>query len=136
LLVLLSALLYASVHLMTKRLSGHVPPPVIVFYMNLIMLPLGLAFAWSGWVWPTWADMPWLLALGFFSNAAHYCMTRAYQAADASFAETVDFLRLPFAALLGWLMFRETSDVWTWVGACVIFAAVTYNTRFETRRAS
>ncbi|MEE8445702.1 MAG: DMT family transporter [Alphaproteobacteria bacterium] len=136
LLVLASALLYAGVHLMTKRLSDQLPAPVIVFYMNLIMLPLGLALAWSGWVWPTWADLPWLLSLGLFSNAAHYCMTRAYHAADASFAETVDFLRLPFAALWGWLLFRETSDVWTWVGACVIFVAVTCNTRFEARRAS
>lgn len=135
-LVLLSAVLYAAVHLTTKRLSGEVPARVIILYMNLIMLPLGLAFAWSGWVWPGWADLPWLFALGFCANAAHYCMTRAYRAADASFVGPVDFLRMPFAALWGWVLFHETSDAWTWVGVCVIFAAVSYNTRAETRRAT
>jgi len=46
----------------------------------------------------------------------------------------VDFTRLPFAALYGWLLFREASDLWTWIGAAVIFGAVTYITRFESRR--
>lgn len=128
-----SALLYAVVHLMTKSLSGAVPGTVIVFFMNLAMLPLGLAFALPDWVWPTWSDLPWLFALGSLGSLAHLCMTRAYRAADASFVESIDFARLPIAALLGWLFFRETSDVWTWVGATIIFAAISWSARHETR---
>ena len=54
-------------------------------------------------------------------------------ATDASVISPIDFARLPFAALYGWLLFGETSDSWTWVGAGVIFVAITYITRHESR---
>jgi drug/metabolite transporter (DMT)-like permease len=130
-----SALVYAAVHLMTKSLSGRVPGTVIVFFMNIAMLPLGLACALPVWVWPVWADLPWLFALGSVGSLAHICMTRAYRTADASFVESMDFARLPIAALLGWIFFRETSDVWTWVGAAMIFAAISWSARHEAREA-
>ena len=31
----------------------------------------------------------------------------------------MDFMRLPFAAIFGWLLFRESSDLWTWAGAAI-----------------
>ncbi len=130
-----SALVYAAVHLMTKSLSGRVPGTVIVFFMNIAMLPLGLVCALPVWVWPVWADLPWLFALGSVGSLAHICMTRAYRTADASFVESMDFARLPIAALLGWIFFRETSDVWTWVGAAMIFAAISWSARHEAREA-
>ena len=130
-----SAIVYAVVHLMTKSLSGAVPGTVIVFFMNVAMLPLGLAFALPVWVWPGWADLPWLCALGAVGSLAHICMTRAYRKADASFVESIDFARLPIAALLGWMFFRETSDVWTWAGAAIIFAAISWSARHEAREA-
>ena len=133
-LVLLSAVIYAVAHLLTKVVSAYIGGPKLVFQMNLTMAPIALVCALPGWVMPTWADAPWLLSLGVFSSIAHICLTRAYAAADASFVEPVDFSRLPISALYGWVLFRETSDAWTWAGAALIFAAVFYNTRHETRR--
>ena len=43
----------------------------------------------------------------------------------------VDYARLPFAALIGWILFSELSDVWTWIGASIIFTATLYITRRE-----
>jgi drug/metabolite transporter (DMT)-like permease len=68
-----SAIVYAVVHLMTKSLSGAVPGTVIVFFMNVAMLPLGLAFALPVWVWPVWADLPWLFALGSVRSISCVC---------------------------------------------------------------
>ncbi len=137
LLVFLSVGFYVAVHLMTKALAAEVPGSLLVFHMNLLMMPLGLIFAFlfSGWTMPAWSDAPWLMVVGVASALAHIFMTRAYRAADASFVEPIDFMRLPLAALFGWLLFRETSDVWTWAGAAIIFAAVTWNARFESRAA-
>ena len=42
---------------------------------------------------------------------------------------------LPLTALFGWVLFGETSDLWTWAGAVIIFGAVTYNTGTEAGRA-
>jgi drug/metabolite transporter (DMT)-like permease len=134
-LVLFSAVLYAGVHLMTKHLSANVPGPCIVLHMNLLFLPLGLVFSIPWWVTPGWETLGWLCALGVLSSLSHLFLIRAYAAADASFVEPFDFLRLPFSAVFGWLLFSELSDFWTWAGAALIFVAVSYNARYEARRA-
>lgn len=134
--VLLSAMFNAGVQLITKHVSPHTAGAMLAFYMNLFLAPAALLFALPGWVTPGLAELPWVLAVGFFGTIAHIFLTRAFEAADASFVSPVDFMRLPMAAVAGWILFRETSDVWTWAGAAVIFAAVTWNTRHETRTAS
>jgi drug/metabolite transporter (DMT)-like permease len=108
----------------------------LVFHMNLMMLPLSLGAAVPVWVTPNLADLPWLLAIGVFGSVAHIFMARAMAAADASLVAPVDFARLPLAALFGWFLFGETSDLWTWVGAAVIFASTTYIIRLDPGTAS
>lgn len=132
LVVLASAVCVATVQLMTKRLAGRVPGAVLVFHMNLLILPIAVIAVVPVWVMPDVWDIPWLLAVGVFGNVAHIFLMRAMQAADASLVAPVDFMRLPLAAGLGWILFRETSDIWTWAGAAIIFANATYIARRET----
>lgn len=121
--VLISAMMNGGVQLVTKHISGRVSGPVMAFYMNLMILPAALPFAWGDWVWPKLEQLPWVLAVGIFGTLAHLCLARAMSNADASLVGPVDFMRLPIAALFGWILFRETSDVWTWTGAVIIVVA-------------
>ena len=41
---------------------------------------------------------------------------------------------LIFVAILGYVAFGQTSDLWTWVGAVIIFGATWYITWRETRK--
>jgi drug/metabolite transporter (DMT)-like permease len=50
-------------------------------------------------------------------------------AADATIALPFNFTRLIWAALLGWILFAELPDIWTWIGGMVIFAASVFITR-------
>lgn len=134
LVVLGSAALYAGVHLCTKPLAGTVSGSVLIFYGNLICLPLALAFAAPDWVVPSTGHWPYLVAIGLFGTVAHVFMTRAYRLADASIIAPVDFTKMLFTALLGWFLFNEASGALTWVGAAVIFTSTTYMTRYESRR--
>ena len=61
-----------------------------------------------------------------FGTLAQYSITRAITVADARVVQPFDFTRLPFAAALGYLFFGEVSDVWTWIGAVIIFGAGYY----------
>jgi drug/metabolite transporter (DMT)-like permease len=134
LIVLLSALLYAGTHLTTKALAGRVSGQMLAFQFHVISLPLALGPAIPDWVTPPLADWPWLVALGGFGTLAHVFMGRAYRLADASVIVPIDFSKLVMAGAFGWVLFREVSDAWTWLGAAVIFGATTYITRFEARR--
>jgi drug/metabolite transporter (DMT)-like permease len=52
------------------------------------------------------------------------CLTRALAAGEASVVMPFDYLRLPFAAILGFLLYLEVPDAPTIIGGVVIFMAV------------
>ena len=135
LVVLLAALLYAISNVMMKSLTGDDAPWVIVFWMQIIQLPLALlpAVFWFDWVWPVWADSPWILAMGVTGISAHFCLARAFQLADAMVCIPIDFVRLPLAALVGWMFYSEAVSVWVLMGALLIFAGNYYSVWRETR---
>lgn len=131
--MLCSAVLYAGAWISLKALSGTESAAVTVCYLNLLSLPLTLVPSLFVWVTPSWHHLPAIAALGLAGWAAHYCQARSFASADASAVMPIDFMRLPFSAALGFALFGELSDAWTWVGAAIIFAASTYITRRESR---
>ncbi|MGB8275666.1 MAG: DMT family transporter, partial [Alphaproteobacteria bacterium] len=125
-LVLVSAATMAAAGLMVKELSRTEPPTAIVLYMVLLMSPLTLVPALFVWSWPTASQMLWLVFLAAVATMGNFAMTRALVVADISVVASFDFVRLPFAALLGFLVFGEVPDHWTWLGAAVIASSTVY----------
>ncbi len=134
--VLGAAFGYAVAYIVVKKLTAWDKPFVIIFYMNLIQLPLGLAPALFDWVAPVAADIPWILLVGVTGLTAHYSVTKAFMLADATLILPIDFLRLPLIAVVGFLFYSEGVDLALFVGAIVIFAGNYYNIRLESRRAA
>lgn len=131
--VLASAALYAGATALIKTLSRHDQASVITFHNHLLMMLMAAVPAALWWSPPVWDDVPALLILGACGTIAPYCVARAMREMDASVVAPFDFLRLPFTALAGFLLFLETPGTWTWVGAAVIVGATTYIARRETR---
>lgn len=116
-----------------KQLSSEDDSAKIVFLTTIMMLPPTLVPALFVWQTPGWEYLPAILTIGLTAVVGHYCLMRGFASTDASLVMTFDFSRLPFAVLIGWLMFGEVADIWTWVGAAVIFASAIYITRREAR---
>ena len=134
LIVLASAICYASSNVMVKALTRTDRAFVIVFYMQIIQLPLGLVPALFDWTTPGWTDVPWIVLVGATAIGAHYGMARAFALVDASVILPVDFLRLPFVALIGGLAYGEALDVFVLIGAAVMFTGNYASVRREARR--
>jgi len=109
-----------------KQLTRSESANAIVTFMTLYILPASFVVALFVWVWPPLHTLPWIVLLGLLATFAHQCSTRAFAATDTSVVMAFDFARLPFVALIAWLSFGETPDVWTWVGAAVIVSATVY----------
>ena len=62
-------------------------------------------------------------------------MTRALKIAETSLVMPFDFLRMPAAALAGYVFFAEMLDPWAWLGAAIIFASTLYIANREIRAA-
>ncbi len=133
LVILLAAFLYSAAHVVTKRLSDTESGSTVVFYMSVTILVYSAIPAFFVWKTPELADLPAIIGLGVTGYATHYCITRSLAEGDASFVIAFDFMRLPFSAILGWMLFREVLDFWTCVGALIIFAAGYYTTVREAK---
>lgn len=134
LVMLAGSLAYALTMICTKRLSESDSALAILFYMAVVQLPLAFFPALPGWVVPTPADLPWIVAIGAAGLTAHFCLTRAVRIADATLVIPIDFLRLPLIAVVGAIFYGEKVDVTIMLGAAVIFAGTWYSIQRESRR--
>lgn len=134
LVMLASAPMFAASFLITKTLTRIERSEVIVLWQSiaiaLFSLPMGILH-WqpiSGWLWAGFA------LSGVLGSYGHYCMARGFHIADISATQTLRFLDLVWAALLGWMVFGNVPTHTTLVGALVIFGATFWIAKREHRR--
>ena len=60
-------------------------------------------------------------------------MARALLHADATVVVPMDFLRVPLAALIGWLVYSEKIDLFTGLGAALILTGNLLNLKGAKR---
>jgi len=132
-LALASAVFMGASALIIKTLTRGDDAWTVVFFSHLLMIPIALIPAILVWSWPSFEVWLFLLATGPIAVVGHIFLTKAFEVTDASIVASVDFSRLPFAVLIGWIAFGEVTDTWTWVGAAVIFASSLYIVRRESK---
>ena len=135
LLILLSAASSAMNNITVKYLVRTERPNTIVALFSVYLTPLSLIPALFVWQWPDLRTLATLGGLGAIGTLAHLSVARAYLAADASACAPYEFVRLPYAALIGYLLFGEVSDGWTWVGAAIIAGSAIYVAHREAKLA-
>ncbi len=69
--------------------------------------------------------------VGGLGSLGQYLYIRAYRAGDASAVAPFNFLQLPFAAALGFVLFAEELSVATLIGGTLIVVSVLYIMRRE-----
>ncbi len=133
LLLLGSAAAVACSVILIKILSRTESARSIIAYMGLLVTPASLIPALFVWQWPTLEEYGWLVLLGTLATGGHLCVARSLALADASAVMPIDFTKLPITALIAYIAFSAVADVWTWVGAAVIFTASIYIAHRETK---
>ncbi len=128
-----AAVCFAAVSIMTKRLTRGVSVIGILFWLTLMQFVFGLIGAgYDGHItWPTAQTLPWLALIGVCGVFAHLSLTSALSLAPAGFVVPIDFLRLPFIAVVGALFFAEPFDPFVLIGGTVIFAGILLNIRAQ-----
>jgi drug/metabolite transporter (DMT)-like permease len=132
-LVIVSSATYAASNMAVRYLARREQAQTLVFYLHALTLPMALVGAIPFWIWPGWADLPWIIVLGITGTTAHYCFARSMAIADASVVMPFDYLRLPMLAAVGYFAYSESTSVWTWVGAAVICSSTFYIVHRESQ---
>ena len=141
LLPVLAALAYATMQILTRRLRATAPASAMAVYIQgtLVAVSLGFfvvagdgryavgmesrsaLFLLRAWTWPTLEHWFWFVFLGGISAFIAYALTQAYRLCDAATLAPFEYVALPMAIVLGWLVFDHLPDVWVLVG-CVLIA--------------
>ncbi|PHM19496.1 MAG: EamA family transporter [Curvibacter sp. PD_MW3] len=134
LVMLASAPVFAASFLITKALTRYEKAGVIVLWQSITVTLLSLPLALLHWQAPTPAQWAGYLMCGLLGSGAHYCLTRAYGVADISATQSLKFLDLVWATLMGWLVFSDQPSQSTLIGGLVISASTLWIARRESRR--
>ncbi len=135
LVMLASAPLFSASFLITKALTRRDRAEVIVVWQAITVSLFSLPAALLNWTWPSPGQ--WLLFAvgGVLGSIGHYCLTRSFGTADISATQSIKFLDLLWASLLGLLVFGDWPTRDALVGGAIILLATLWLARREASAA-
>jgi drug/metabolite transporter (DMT)-like permease len=126
---------FAFYILVTRGLSRQMHPVTLQFYTGLIAsalcLPILVLAQGTGSVlldpvWPEGIAWTWLFGVGLFATVSHMMMTYALSWAPSATLAPLQYLELPVATLLGYLVFGDFPNTLTLTGIGIIIGAGLY----------
>ena len=121
-----AAMLSALVAIQIKQLSATDKADTIVFWTYVLWVPMSLLPALFVWHAPQGIAWLWLALCGVLGTIGQLFWTRALKLGEVSALTPISFTQLPVVTLAGWLLFDETIDAMTLVGAAIILTATFY----------
>jgi drug/metabolite transporter (DMT)-like permease len=132
--ILASTPIFSASNLISKLLARTESAPTIVVWQNLTISLAAAPVALWFWQAPDPTDLLWFMAAGLCGTLGHMCQQNGYQLADITLLQPIGFLSLLWNTLLGYFLFFQQPDAWTFVGAAVIFASAMYISHREAVR--
>jgi len=124
----------AAVMILLRLLSRSDSTSTILTYgalgVGVVMILPGIYF----WQEPTTPEWLLLVAVGVVSYFAQKCNIFAYKHGEASLLASLDYVRLLWATLFGYLIFDQFPDGSIWLGATIVVAAAIFMIYRETQR--
>ncbi len=131
---LMAAASAGAVMVIIRLLSRTESSPSILAYQSLGVAAVMIVPAILYWVKPTIIEWLLLLGIGVVSYFGQKANIYAYKYGEASLLASLDYVRLIYATILGWLLFSQWPQISTGVGALVIVMASIYTVHREAKR--
>lgn len=131
--MLLSALLWACGMILIKIMMRTESSLTTTILTAVISTPFAFIAALTVWQTPTNEQFVWLIGTGTIYALAQLAFAQALKEADLTALLPLDFLKLIWAAAIGYLFFAEAPAIATWVGGAMIMGAASYITYRERK---
>ena len=123
-MALTSSLIWSVVIILTKKVSKYDSAITILshqyLYMSLFSFPLVIYF----WDQPNLKIIIFILCAAMSGTILHIALNHAYKLVDVSMTQPYSFLGLVVSSVIGYFVFSDKPDLYTWLGASVIFCGV------------
>ena len=123
-MALISSLIWSVVIILTKKVSKDDSAITILshqyVYMSLFSFPLVIYF----WDQPSLKTIIFILCAALSGTILHIALNHAYKLVDVTMTQPYSFLGLVVSSIIGYFVFSDKPDFYTWLGASVIFCGV------------
>ena len=123
-MALISSLIWSVVIILTKKVSKDDSAITILshqyVYMSLFSFPLVIYF----WDQPSLKTIVFILCAAMSGTILHIALNHAYKLVDVTMTQPYSFLGLVVSSIIGYFVFSDKPDFYTWLGASVIFCGV------------
>ena len=123
-MVLFSALLWSINIIITKKISKDDSAITILAYQSIFMSLLSFFIVLFFWEMPNLKTFIYLILAAMCGTVLHLTLNHAFKLVDVSMTQPYSFLNLVFASIIGYFVFDEIPDLYTWIGALIIFTGV------------
>lgn len=106
---------------------------VLTVWSALLGLVLAAPVAAFEWRWPTLPDLALLSIMGIAGLAAQSCYIKGMAIGDTTAMAPIDYSRLIFALLVGFVLFQDIPNPLAMAGAAVVIASTLFITFREAR---
>ena len=124
--ILASALSFSFVLIIIKKLSAIDSSQTIIFYHLLLSTPVFFILSLFYWETVNLNQLLIFTLMGASGLLSHWCLAQAFKLSDTTFVMPLQFTKLIWASLIGFFIFTERPDMWTWFGGVIIFISVVY----------
>lgn len=98
---------------------------------TVVLIPVVIYGSYAGidgleWSLPAVSDYPLLFGIGVLGTMAHLMMTWSLRYAPAATLAPMQYLEIPFATIIGWLVFSDWPNGIAAIGICITIAAGLY----------
>jgi S-adenosylmethionine uptake transporter len=127
--IFISAVFYAYNLILQRQQAQVATPSEIAFFQSLVVaVLLGLAAPWIAVV-PSAAQWPHIILCAVLAMCSLLLFSWAYARAEAQILVTVEYTAFIWAAIFGWLYFREPVTLSTLIGTALIVTGCFIATR-------
>jgi drug/metabolite transporter (DMT)-like permease len=126
LLIIASSIGWGAAIAIIKFLTKTETSATLTVYMGVFLTPITGIAALFVWEWPTLTQLGLLFMIGCLGTLGHLAFAQSFRLADSTAVLPLDFTRLVWASIAGFLIWGEIPDAWAWIGGSLIFASATY----------
>ena len=123
-MVLFTSIVWSFIIIITKFLSKNDSPITILTYQYSLVTFFSFFIVIFFWEMPSSIIFLYTFLAALSGTVLHLALIYSYKLVDLTLIQPFTFLSLIWASLFGYYVFGEEPDIFTWLGAIIIFSGV------------
>ena len=124
--LLSAAITFSIVIIIVKKLTEKDSSLTTAFYQMAFMVPPTFLIALFFWESININQILLFIFVAIAGFITQFSFAQCLKMAETTFIMPIQFTKLIWLSLIGYFFFMEVPDIWTWIGASIIFSSILF----------